>query len=229
MRCRPPAAALLRAAAPLPRRTPARGVEARIVEPLPGEQVGIRVDNAVVAHPEKRGGVDLEMQVRRRARGVAGCPDEPDYVAGLHLRPVARERRVTRTGARSRTRSPGGRGARSGCRRSCSSRRGRASRRSRRGPARRAARRCRCRGASPCRPRGAEVVRERGRPVDREDVAAGRQVRLDPGGRALHRRRRRGDAGRGRHGLVMIVARGEPEGGLGGGAAAFAAVAAASA
>ena len=55
--------------------------------------------------------------------------------------------------------------------------------------------------------RGAEVVRERGRTVDREDVAAGCQVRPDPGGRALHRRRRRGDAGRGRHRLVRMVGR----------------------
>ncbi len=57
-------------------------------------RIGYGAIDAVVAEPCHRRRMDLEVEVRRPALGVAGVPDEADHVAGLHSLPVDRERRV---------------------------------------------------------------------------------------------------------------------------------------
>ena len=86
-------------------------------------EVGRRVDGAVVAEEEHRDRVHLEVEVRRRPLGVAGVAHEADHLAGLDVRAVLRERRERREVRVVELRCPGGRGARAGCRRPCSSRR----------------------------------------------------------------------------------------------------------
>ena len=68
--------------------------EADVLQPLPRVEVRRRVDRAVVAEPEQRHRVDLEVQVVRRALGVAGVADEAEHVAGPDLRAVQRVRRI---------------------------------------------------------------------------------------------------------------------------------------
>ena len=55
---------------------------------LPGVQVRRRVDGTVVAEVEERHRVDLEVEVERRALGVAGVAHEPDHLPGLDMRSV---------------------------------------------------------------------------------------------------------------------------------------------
>src|SRR6266496_3419978 len=79
------------------RRHPAGDVREDDVLPvLPGLQVQRRVDGAVVAHEDQRRGVDLEVEVRRRAGRVAGVPDEAEHFAGLDMEAVLREWREGR-------------------------------------------------------------------------------------------------------------------------------------
>src|SRR6266498_5416193 len=62
----------------------------------PGRQVRRRVDRAVVSHEEQRGGMDLEVEMGRSPRRVAGVADEADHVPPAHLGAVpgqGRERR----------------------------------------------------------------------------------------------------------------------------------------
>src|SRR5919106_384761 len=76
------------------RRLPPPDVEREVAQALPREQVGVRVDYAVVAHPEEPERVDLEVEVRRRPERVTSRADEADDVAGPDRRSLDRLRRV---------------------------------------------------------------------------------------------------------------------------------------
>ncbi len=64
----------------------------QILRALPAQQVAVRVDHPVVAEPEQRGRVDLEVQVRRGSASVAGVADEADHVARPNPNAVLGER-----------------------------------------------------------------------------------------------------------------------------------------
>ena len=130
----------------------AAGGERHVLRAAPRDQERVRRDGAVVAERQELDGMDLEVEVRRAALGVARVADEAEHVAGLHALAGDRERRVGARGARSRTRCRRRRGATGASRRCRSSRRRTASRRRRRAAASRAARRGPRRGAT-CRPR----------------------------------------------------------------------------
>ena len=57
------------------------------MEVLPRDEVGRRVDRAVVVEVEQRHRVDLEVEVVRRPFRITGVADEAEHGARLHLRP----------------------------------------------------------------------------------------------------------------------------------------------
>ena len=71
----------------------------------PREQDRVRGHDPVVAQSRHRGGMDLEVEVRRPAVGVAGVADEADDSPAWTLAPRRRAASTPR-GARSRTRRP---------------------------------------------------------------------------------------------------------------------------
>ena len=75
------------------RRPAGRDRERQVLLVLPRIEVRRRVDRAVVAEVEQRHRVHLEVEVVRRALGVARVAHEADHLAGLHVRAVRRGRR----------------------------------------------------------------------------------------------------------------------------------------
>ena len=70
------------------------GREGDVLGAAPRDEDRVRSDDTVVAEPAHRGGMDLEVEMRRPSFGVAGVTDETDHVARLHARSLDRERRV---------------------------------------------------------------------------------------------------------------------------------------
>ena len=89
-----------RRAEPADRRDPAAcDRERQVLLMLPGIQVRGRVDSTVVAEVQERHRMDLEVEVVRRSLGVAGVAHEADDLSRLHVRAVHRvdrERREVR-------------------------------------------------------------------------------------------------------------------------------------
>ena len=55
----------------------------RVAQARPAVEITRRVDGAVVAQRQERPRVNLEMEVERRAEGVAGVTDEAEHRPGL--------------------------------------------------------------------------------------------------------------------------------------------------
>ena len=144
--------------------------EARVAACLPRRQVRERVHDAVVAEPEQRHRMHLEVQVRWSSPRVAGVADEAEHVAGPDPRALPGERRVggqvsvvvlvplpvAKPEPPATDGVPADREHRAVCDREhgCAA----------------AGEQIRAVVPAGARPRRAEVVGERDRPVDREDV-----------------------------------------------------------
>ena len=75
---------------------PGRDRERQPLEPPRAVEERRRVDRAVVAEVQQRDGVHLEVEVRRRALGVARVAHEADHLPRLDARAVEDERRERR-------------------------------------------------------------------------------------------------------------------------------------
>src|SRR3954453_18354058 len=75
------------------RRPRALGGDRPLLQPLPCGEVARRIDGAVITEAEHSDGMDLEVEVVRRAFGVARVPREADDIAGVDVRAVFGERR----------------------------------------------------------------------------------------------------------------------------------------
>ena len=101
MRCRRPRAEPRRVGGSVGAARSARHIqpssrEGDVVGATPGEQDRVRRDDAVIAQTQHRSRVNLEVEMRRAAVGVAGVAHEADHVTCLHAATLDGERRVGR-------------------------------------------------------------------------------------------------------------------------------------